>query len=215
MTTHIALLFSLLGTASRAEIIDRIAVALDNQVITTSEITLEIRLTTFLNGDALEFSPDARRKAAGRLVEQTLIRREIQVGRYTAPAPEEAEPMLKEIQGQRFHSAEEFRRALADYGVSEDEVKAHLLWQLTLLRFIDVRFRPGVQVTDAEIESYFAGNQAKLQMQSATSKRLSLDDLRGQIRETLTQEAADKQLDVWLAEVRKRTRIELHQEAFQ
>jgi peptidyl-prolyl cis-trans isomerase SurA len=215
MTAHIALLFSLLITASRAEIIDRIAVTLDNQVITLSEITLEIRLTAFLNGDPLDFSQGARQKAANRLIEQKLIRREIQVGRYTAPTPEEVEPMLKEIQGQRFHSTEEYRQALTNYGVSEDELKAHLLWQLTLLRFIDIRFRPGVQVTDAEIQSYFDGNQATLQPQSATSKRLSLDDLRSQIRETLTEQGADKQLDAWLAEARTRTRIEFHKEAFQ
>jgi len=107
MTAHIALFFGLLIAASRAEIIDRIAVTLDNQVITSSEVTLEIRLTAFLNGDPLDFSPGARQKAAGRLIEQKLIRREIQIGRYTAPSPEEVEPMLKEIQGQRFHSTEE------------------------------------------------------------------------------------------------------------
>jgi len=215
MTAHIALFFGLLIAASRAEIIDRIAVTLDNQVITSSEVTLEIRLTAFLNGDPLDFSPGARQKAAGRLIEQKLIRREIQIGRYTAPSPEEVEPMLKEIQGQRFHSTEEYRQALTTYGVSEDELKAHLLWQLTLLRFIDIRFRPGVQVTDAEIQSYFDGHQATLQPQPGTSKRLSLDDLRSQIRKTLTEQGADKRLDAWLAEARKRTRIEFHKEAFQ
>ncbi|HLM98145.1 MAG TPA: hypothetical protein VK335_02620 [Bryobacteraceae bacterium] len=215
MTAHIALFFGLLIAASRAEIIDRIAVTLDNQVITSSEVTLEIRLTAFLNGDPLDFSPGARQKAAGRLIEQKLIRREIQIGRYTAPSPEEVEPMLKEIQGQRFHSTEEYRQALTNYGVSEDELKAHLLWQLTLLRFIDIRFRPGVQVTDAEIQSYFDGHQATLQPQPGTSKRLSLDDLRSQIRKTLTEQGADKRLDAWLAEARKRTRIEFHKEALQ
>jgi len=94
-------------------------------------------------------------------------------------------------------------------------LKAHLLWQLTLLRFIDIRFRPGVQVTDAEIQSYFDGHQATLQPQPGTSKRLSLDDLRSQIRKTLTEQGADKRLDAWLAEARKRTRIEFHKEALQ
>lgn len=215
MTALMALVFSLLVAASGAEIIDRIAVTLDNQVITTSEITLEIRLTAFLNGDAVDFSPDARRKAASRLVDQKLIRREIQVGRYTAPPPEEVEPLLKTVLDQRFHSTEEYRHALASYGVSEDELKAHLLWQITLLRFIDIRFRPGVQVTDAEIQAYFDSNRAQLQVQSGTSRNLSLDDLRSQIRDILTEQGADKQLDVWLAQARKRTRIEFHQEAFQ
>lgn len=214
MTAHVALL-SLLVAAARAEIIDRIAVTLDNQVITASEIALEIRLTAFLNGDPLDFSSEARRKAAGRLVEQKLIRKEIQVGRYVSPSPEEVEPMLKEVQTQRFHSADEYRQALAKYGISENELKAHLLWQLTLLRFIDIRFRPGVQVTEAQIQAYFDANRAMLESPPGAAKKLTLDDLRGDIRETLTADGADKQLDEWLVEARKRTRIEFHSEAFQ
>lgn len=215
MSARLVVLFSLLVAAARAEIVDRIVVTLDNQVITASEIDLEIRITAFLNGDALDFSPEARRKAADRLVEQKLIRREIQVGRYAAPSPEGVEPMLKEIQAQRFPSPEEYRDALAKYGISEDELKAHLLWQITLLRFIDIRFRPAVEVTDADIQTYFDKNRTELQMHAETSKKLTLDDLRDQIRGILTSEGADKQLDQWLGEARKRTRIEFHQEAFQ
>jgi len=215
MTPRSALLFTLLTAATRAELIDRVAVTLDNQVITASEIELEIRVSAFLNGDTLDFSPEARRKAAERLIEQKLIRKEMQVGRYAAPSAEEAEPMLKAIQAQRFHTLEEYRQALAKYGISEDELKAQLLWQFSLLRFIEIRFRPGVQVSDAQIQAYFDANRTKLEEEAGASKKLTLDDLRGRIRETLTEQGADKQLDEWLAEARKRTRIEFHEEAFQ
>lgn len=208
-------LFNFLVVVGHAAIIDRIAVTLDNQVITASEIVLEIRLTAFLNGDAVDLSPDARRKAASRLIEQKLIRREIQVGRYASPAPEEVEPTLQQVRAQRFHSDEEYRQALAKFGISGEELKIYLLWQMTLLRFIDNRFRPGVQVSDADIQSYFAAHKATLEGQTGIPKELTLDDLRSRIRETLMQQGADKLLDEWLAETRKRTRIEFHQEAFQ
>lgn len=215
MAAHPVVLFSLLAATARAAIIDRIAVTLDNQVITASEIILEIRITAFLNGDALDFSPEARRKAANRLIEQELIRKEMQVGRYTSPSPEEVEPMLKQIQTQRFPSAGEYHEALAKYGVSEEQLKSHLLWQLTLLRFIEIRFRPAVEVTDAQIQAYFNQNVAELQKRAGTSRNLTLDDVRAQIRDILTEQGADKQLDEWLAGARKRTRIEFHEEAFQ
>jgi len=214
MTAHVAII-SLLITVARAEIIDRIAVTLDNQVITASEIALEIRLTAFLNGDPLDFSPSARRKAANRLIEQKLVRKEIQVGRYVSPSPEEVEPMLKQVLAQRFQGDGKYSQALAKYGITEDELKAHLLWQLTLLRFIDLRFRPGVLVSDAQIQAYFEANRAKLEAQAGDSKKLTLADLRSDIREILTAQGADKQLDEWLVEARKRARIEFHQEAFQ
>ncbi len=213
MAAYLAVFVGLLGAGFQAEIIDRIAVTLDTQVITASEIALEIRLTAFLNGDTPDFNSAARRKAADRLIEQKLVHREMQLGRYTQPSLEEVGPMLQQIQAQRFHGAEEYRQALVKCGISEDELKAHLLWQLSLLRFIDVRFRPGVQVTDDEIRAYFNQHLSELEKLSPAGK-IMLDDVQEQIRRILTNEGVDKQLDDWLAEVRKRTRIEFHQEAF-
>ena len=89
MLARLFFLTRLHDAGPRAEVIDRIAVTLDNQIITESEVAREIRLTAFLNGDPLDFSPEARRKAAGRLVEQKLIRREIDLGRYLEPSKEE------------------------------------------------------------------------------------------------------------------------------
>lgn len=215
MFARLVILAGLLVATSRAEIIDRIAVTVDNQVITTSEITLEIRLTAFLNGDQLDFSPAARRNAANRLIEQKLIRREMEVGRYSAPSGGNVEPMLKEVQEQRFPGSGEYSRALAQYGITEEELKTYLLWQLTLLRFLDIRFRPGVEVTDAQIQSYFDKNRAEFEARAGGSRNTTLDDVRDQIRRMLTEEGVDRQMDEWLAEARKRSRIEFHEEAFQ
>lgn len=202
-------------TGSRAVIIDRVAVTLDSQVITESEVVLEVRLTAFQNGGPLDFKPEAKRQAAGRLIEQKLIRKEMEVGRYAQPNPADVEPMLKQIEAQRFHSPEEFRDALEKYGVSEENLKAHLLWQLTLLRFIDVRFRPGIQITDQDLKQYFDQKLPELEKQAGPEKKIRLDDLRDKLQEALTDERVDQQLNDWLAETRKHMRIEFHPEAFQ
>jgi len=208
------LIFGFLASLSRAEVIDRIAVTLDNQVITESEMLREIRLAAFLNGDALDFSADAKRKAADRLVEQKLIRKEIELGHYVAPAPAEVEPMLKQIQSQRFENLKAYREAVEKYGVTEDDLKSHLIWQATLLRFIDVRFRPGIQISDSEIHQYFDKELPSLEKQAGRNRRLSLDELRDKIEETLTDERIDKQMDDWLKEARKRTRVNYRDEVF-
>jgi hypothetical protein len=202
-------------TGSRADIIDRIAVTLDNQVITESEILLEIRLTAFQNGGPLSLKPEAKREAAGRLIEQKLIRKEIEVGRYIQPNPADVESMMKQLESQRFHSPGELRQALEKYGVREDDVRAHLLWQLTMLRFIDVRFRPGIQISDQDIQQYFNQKLPELEKQAGPEKKIRLDDLRDKLQEALTDERVDQQLNDWLAETRKHMRIEFHAEAFQ
>jgi hypothetical protein len=202
-------------TGSRADIIDRIAVTLDSQVITESEVLLEIRLTAFQNGAPPDFKPETKRQAAGRLIEQKLIRKEIEVGRYVQANSADVDPMLKQIEAQRFHSPEEFRHALETYRVSVEDLKAHLLWQLALLRFIDVRFRPGIQITEQDIQQYFDQKLPELEKQAGPEKKIRLDDLRDKIQDALTDERVDQQLNDWLTETRKHMRIEFHPEAFQ
>jgi peptidyl-prolyl cis-trans isomerase SurA len=215
MLTYILLLSVCLLAISRAEIIDRIAVTLDSQVITESEILREVRLTAFLNAEPLNFNPDDRRKAAERLIEQKLIRKEMEVGRYAQPNPSETGPMMKQIETQRFPGPEAYRHALEKYGITEDDLKAHLLWQIALLRFIEVRFRPGVQVTEDEIREYFSKELPGLQKNAGPGQKISFDDLRDKLQELLTSQRVDKQLDDWLAETRKRMHVEFRREAFQ
>lgn len=214
MLARLVLLSTFLTSGPRAGVIDRIAVTLDNQIITESEIALEIRLTAFLNGDSPEFSAEARKKAADRLIEQKLIRREMQIGRYLEPSKDDVEAMLKQIQTQKFEGPEDYRQTLEKCDLTEEDLKAHLLWQLALLRFVDARFRPGVQVTDDEIRASFESELAKLEKEAAPGKKPKLEDLRDPIRETLINQRVDQQLDEWLDATRKRTRIQFHPEAF-
>jgi len=196
-----------------AAIIDRIAVTLDSQVITESEIMLEIRLTALLNGEPVDATPQARKKAANRLIEQKLIRREVELGHYVQPSPGEEEPMLKQIQAQRFHGPDDYRKALEKYGVDEAQLRGHLLWQLTLLRFIEVRFPPSVEVTDEDMHQYFVQHLPELEKRAG--KPVSIESVRNEIRDALTEQLVDKQLNDWLAEARGRTHIAFHPEAFQ
>jgi len=215
MLARLLFLSACVTSGLRPEVIDRIAVTLDNQIITESEVMREIRLSAFLNGDSLDFSPEARRKAAGRLVEQKMIRREIELARYLEPGKDEVEAMLKQIQTQRFRDAEDYRQSLEKCGISEHDLMAHLLWQLALLHFIDARFRPGVQVSDEEVREYFDNERSRLKETADPRKEPMFEDVRDQIRETLANQRVDQELDDWLAATRKRTRIVFHPEAFQ
>lgn len=188
-----------------AEIIDRIAVTVGKQVITESEINREIRLTAFLNGDQPQFTAEARRKAADRLVEQKLIRREQELSRYPAPHPAEAEPLLRKIEA-RYKTSADFSRALEQYGIAERDVREHLLWQLTLLRFVDARFRPGIQISDEEIRHYYE--------QHLKSSGTSLDQDRDKIEQALVEQRIDQELDQWLKRARERTKVEYRKDLF-
>ena len=144
-TPAAALAFALLSLAllARAEIIDRIAVSVGNRVITESDLNREIRVAAFLDGVKPDFSPAGKRATAERMVEQVLIRRELEISRYPVPSAAEVAPVLEAFKKERFPNDGEYQRALADYGIADQDVKDLLLWQRTLLLFIEVRFQSG------------------------------------------------------------------------
>ena len=170
-----------------AVIVDRVAITVGNKVITESEIDLRIRLTAFEGDEKPDFSLAARRQAAQRLIEQKLVEREMDVGRYPRVAPEAAKQVTAAA-----------ALTLKDAGLTPDDLARDLAWQRELLTFLSLRFRPAVQVTDQDVEKYFKEQSLKGE----------LNDLRAQIEEKLTGERADKELDLWLQDQRKRTRIE-------
>jgi hypothetical protein len=196
-------------------IIDRIAVSVGNQVITTSDIDREIRASAFLQGAAPDFSAAGRRATADRMVEQKLIRRELETSRYPVPQPSEIDPVLAELIQKQFHDEAAYRAALHAYGITEQDVRDELLWQRTLLLFVDDRFRPAVQVTDQEIRDYFDKVVAPAAKAAHPDETATLEAYRDQIVRTLTGQRADEEMDRWLKEARSRTEIVYHPEAFE
>ncbi|HUA19921.1 MAG TPA: hypothetical protein VMB25_14320 [Bryobacteraceae bacterium] len=180
------------------EIIDRIAITVGNEVITESQIIEELRVTAFLNHDKLDLSLEARRLAAARLIEQALVRREMELSRYPAPSANDAEVSLKSVQAM-YPSEQQYQKQLDDYGITEDALKRRLLWQLTLLRFVDFRFRPGIQIADSDVQAYY--QQQRSEWQKKGVKPIpSLEETRAQIEEILTQNAIDQALDRWITD---------------
>jgi hypothetical protein len=207
------LLLLLASLACRAEIIDRIAVTVGNGVITESEILREIRLTAFLNGEPLDFSPAVKRKTAERLVEQRLISNEIGASLYPSPGAAAAQEMLKQIKD-RFPNPAFYQEEMLRVGITEDELQAHLSRQLATLSFLDFRFRPGIQIDDDEIRKYFAERLTPELKKAKPGGEFSLNDYRSQVQEALVGERMDKASDAWLKQARERTRIEFRPKAF-
>jgi hypothetical protein len=187
------------------EVIDRVVVTVDQQVITLSAVREEIRLAAFLNGEKPDFSSEARRRAAGRLVERLLIEREMEQTRFPAAPPEEAARMREQIRGERREAA--FKEALAASEISEETLRQYLIRQATLLRFLEMRFRPEVQVSEEEVRECVQKRGPKTTAPP--------EEARVQCEEALVAAGVDKAVDRWMKEARERPRIVYREEAFQ
>jgi hypothetical protein len=206
------ILLALVYVPLSAEIIDRIAVTVGYDVITESEIVRQIRLTAFQNGEQPDFGPESKRKAADKLVEQMLIRKEIEGNRYPGPPAGALDAALKEFKSQ-YPTPGAFEQALAKYGLTEDELRLQLQWQGTLIPFIDTRFKPGIQIPEADIKAYYEKHFVP-QWSKDPSKTPSLEESREAIEGILTAQRADQALDRWLGQARTQTRIKFRDEVF-
>lgn len=205
--------FILVTVTLSAEIIDRIAVSVGNQVITEEQIIEEIRVTAFLNREPLNINPEAKRKAAERLIEQTLMRRDMDVTHYPLPPRSDAEPLEKEVRT-RYATEQDFLEDLQRDGLNQDELRQHLWWQAAMLRFIDFHFRPAIQVPEADIREYYEKKVAEWREQGVP-KIPTFEESRADIEKILTAERVDQAVDRWLGDARTRLDILYHQEAFQ
>ena len=202
------------GLANAVVVLDRIAVVVNNQAVKTSDIAFDLRVTAFLNRQKLDVSPQLKRQSAERLIDQQIIRQDIVSGDYRRPADREAQALLDQLRRDRFAGSDsKLRDELQGYGLNEDELRRQLLWQLTVLRFIDERFRPAVVVTDDEIQEYYNRHLPELRRDYPAGS--SLEKLAPNIRSALEAQRINESFNQWLDAARKRARIEYKQEALQ
>ena len=175
-----------LSLSLSAAVVDRIAVVVGKAVITETEVLQEARLEAFINQAPFDLSPQSRKTAAERLVDQQLVRNEMRIGSYAKPTPEEVDSMLRNFRQEHFTSASQYRAALQKYGVTEDQLKEHLSWQLAAIRFTDIRF----------------GGPVSTEQSADRSTSAAKNDV-------------DQQMEAWLKETRAATKVQFKPGAFQ
>lgn len=196
-----------------AELIDRIAVSVGSAVITESELLEQMRVRAFLEEVPLRLDAESKRDAADRLIQQALIRREIETTRYVIPEASQAEALLVAFKRTRFRGDETlYGEALRQAGLTPADVAASFQWQLTVLRFIEFRFRPGIQISPEDLRDYYQSRF--LPSWKPGTPAPPLEEASGAIEEVLVQERIDNQLDRWISLTRTQVSIRYREEVF-
>jgi|UPI0003818B86 hypothetical protein len=196
------LLFSALLSA---KMLDRIAIVVDHRIITETQLQEELQVTAFLNRQPINTDVGARRAAADRLVEQELVRREMRLSQYPLPSDDDVNELF-EAQRQQSGSEALLEKELGRYGIDSGILRRHLRFQLMMLRFIDFRFRPDVQITDTDINHYYE-RQVQTWKQSHTGPPPGIEESRASIEKALSDQRVDYALSSWLEETRKQVDI--------
>lgn len=200
--------------AYAAEVIDRVAVVIDRSVITLGQIILENRLAAFQDGRPVDDSPQARRQTAERMVDRYLLLREVEISGYPRAQRVDAMRALEDLK-KRYGSQQNYEAALKQYGLREEDVVDFLQAQLTVLRFLEVRFRPESEAMDTDVERYYREQFVPKVKKESKGEAPPLDAVRQRIRSILSAEEADRATAGWLKNAREQAQIEFRQGAFQ
>ena len=187
-----------------AETLDRIAVTVGRHVISERDILQDMRISAFIDGKALVFTADQKRKAAERLVDQYLVLEDATATRVPLPPAADVAALLTPIKA-HYATDQTYRAALAQAQISEAELSEQLLAGLRMLRYTDLRFRPEVQISEETLRAYYE----KLAPQQ------TFEASRGDIEKLLTNQQTMQALDRWLEMSRSETAIVYREGAFQ
>lgn len=196
--------------ARAGEIIDRIVATVNGHIILQSDWEDAINYEAFVEGRPLDATTPAQRKAAlDHLIDQELLREQMREADLQQAASQAAvSQRVSEIRRQYsvLGDQDAWQAALTRYNLNEEEVKRRVALQLTLMRLVDERLRPAVQIDARSIESYY--QQSLLpQLRQSGAGEVPLAEVMPKIKEVLTQQKLDELLTAWLHNLRSSSEI--------
>ena len=97
-------------------------------------------------------------------------------------------------------------KRLAEYQLNDAILKEHLQFQLMLIRFIDFRFRPDVDVSEADMREYYQQRLAKWK-QTRTGTPPTFDASRDAIQKAIADERVESAMASWVDEAKREASI--------
>jgi peptidyl-prolyl cis-trans isomerase SurA len=207
----IAIFISLPLPVAGGEIIDRIVATVDHRAILASEWDEEIRVECLLNGRPLAaVTADEKRKALDRLIDQALIRDQMDAVSFPRATPEQVAGQVKALRAQNpaWSTDAGWNQALAAYGLTPDDIAAHAAIQYDIFHFVDQRFRPGIHIDRRTIQQYYS-EQFLPELRRGGGAEVPLKDVSPKIEELLVQQRMDELLTAWLHTLRTQTPVQL------
>jgi peptidyl-prolyl cis-trans isomerase SurA len=193
------------------EIIDRIVATVNGRVILQSDWDEALSYEALLNGRPLsQFTDDDRRAVLDRLIDQELLGEQTKSAAIQEVSREEAAKRVADARKQYPEATTDagWRVLLARYGLSENDLLDHVQRQIDLMRLVDARLRPSIQIDSKTIEAYYRDKFVP-QLQQAGAGQVPLADVSAKIRELLTQEKVSELLVSWLQTLRSESDVHI------
>jgi peptidyl-prolyl cis-trans isomerase SurA len=202
----------------QGEIIDRVIAVVNGDLILESDVDEERRFAAFqpFSTAGAAFSRD---KAIERLVDRALIlqqaKQQAEDEVSDAEVAEQLATLRKDIPACRKEHCETdagWAKFVAAQGFTVDELTARWKERMTVLKFIEMRFRMGIRISPEEIKNYYDQTLIPAYAkEKATPPKL--DDIDDRIQEILLQQRVGALLDEWLKSLRVQGSVRMIKQA--
>jgi hypothetical protein len=198
---------ALVEPAMAGEVVDRVVTNVNGHVVLQSDWEQEIALEALSNGrDPDAFTSDERKAALDRLIDQELLREQV---RPSQPAPaDQVAARVAEVRKLQPDCAtdESWHAKLQRYGLTQSALEKHLGDQIQLMKLVEDRLRPSVQVDQHAVESYYH-DQLLPELKKAGASATPLTEVFGRIRDLLAEKKMNELLTGWLVSLRTASHI--------
>jgi len=200
------------GIAAHAEIVDRIVAIVDGRVIAWSAAKAEANYQAFRNGEepVRVLEGEALANIVSQMIDQSQLEKEMDRSLFSPPLSGVADEKAAET-AKRFPDREAYLKALARFGLNEEELKRRLGLENVLLLFVEDRLKPQAHIEPAEIETYY--RETLLPQISKEGSRPALAEVSAGIEQVLVQKEINRMLDEWLAQLKSRAKIKVFLES--
>jgi hypothetical protein len=195
--------------------LDHAVAVVNNHLILASDLHDEIRLSV-LDPNQGGQNAIAPQQALEQLVSRALIEQQIRQEDVQSiePTNDEVHARLDGIRRQlpacvRQNCAADagWQAFLDSHGLTQERVEAYLRYRLEILRFIEQRFRQGIQISQQQIEAYY--HETLLPQYAPGDTVPPLDQVAPRIQEILLQQQVNVLFSNWLTNLRQQGDVEV------
>jgi hypothetical protein len=201
----------LLPGRSSAQVIDRIIATVNNHVILQSDWDEALCYEALLTNRTLaRFTDDDRRAVLDRLIDQELLREQMKSADFPHATDAEVAARVADARKQypQATSSDAWQALLAQYHLAEMDLLAHVRQQIDVMRLVDARLRPAVEIDSKSIEAYYRDQFVPKLKQSGASE-VPLAEVSAKIRELLTEQKVSELLVSWLQTLRSEGQVRI------
>jgi peptidyl-prolyl cis-trans isomerase SurA len=190
-------------------VLDRVVAIINGDVLLESDVQEELHFAR-LEPLGTPSGTDSLRRAARRLINRTLILQQMKQQQQAGINVSNSD-VQKDLQEVRTHLARckpydcateaGWKSFLAANDLTEQEVQDHWKQRMEILRFIDIRFRTGIRISNEEIADYYQKSIVPGYAHDQ-AKPPPLEALAPRIREVLLQQHVNGLLQDWMKSLR-------------